>query len=79
MKDIKILIVEGEDDLRSGLVECLSEYNVSNYKNADEALKVLKKGAFDLVIFDVWPVDQVNFIRKIDIEFVCLFQKMKNK
>ncbi|MDO5979898.1 response regulator [Flavivirga spongiicola] len=63
----RILIVEDHDEMRSYLKTVLNRYNITVANNGDEAIKLLKNQAFDVIVTDyMMPVmDGITFIAEI--------------
>ncbi len=55
----KILIVDDEKDIRNNIKAILSDENylANTAENSDEALELINKNNFDLIILDVWLND----------------------
>ncbi len=55
----KILIVDDEKDIRNNIKAILSDENYlsDTAENSNEALKLIEKNNFDLIILDVWLND----------------------
>jgi DNA-binding NtrC family response regulator len=52
MSDIKIMLVDDEEIILESIKDFLSEYNITAYPDAREALKELKNHYYDIVIAD---------------------------
>lgn len=56
MSAARILVIDDEPDIRSGLSDILADegYRVETAADADEARAQLAQGGFDLVLLDIW-------------------------
>lgn len=63
MRDIKLLIIEDDTDLREGLHFSFTGdgYDVSDAGNKREGLQEIKKGIYDLVLLDCNLPDGTGF------------------
>jgi len=81
VKDLKVLFVEDEEDVRDGTSKFLKKFfiNVTTCANGAEGLDIFKKNRdFDVVITDVFMpvmsgVDMCREIRKIDDKVFIIF------
>ncbi len=77
-KKAKVLVVEDEDDIRSGIVEILSkEFEVAEAATYKEALAKVQSESFDLALLDiVLPdgngIDLLAEIKKISKDIICI-------
>ena len=71
----KILIVDDEKDIRNNIKAILKDekYLTSTAENSDEALNLIKKDNFDLIILDVWlnnsNLDGIELLKTIKASY----------
>ena len=65
-KDTKILIADENGEVRTRLREVLSSRGAAadEARNADEALRLISRQAYELVIADLWSADALSLIAK---------------
>lgn len=72
-RETTILVVDDEEDSRNGLFKILSKYDYSiiTAENGAQALEILKKGAFDIILTDMrMPVmSGIDLLKKAKVMF----------